>query len=309
MAIWFCCVCLQSSVVSDITLRSRIRQPPGGDERSVESEPRNSAEGNESSTPSVTLRPHDRTTDDSGSSVWFPHSPPSRRRLSAETEITEASPSESGSGHEEEGAPSVVSIDTAVPEPESGGEARRASRKRRQLWDHLRRGGENLRKRLCCCFSPSMTDQEEATSEGDGFRIGGGNLQTEGGILRSDVEMDSATSRHVQQVIDQHGGFAILAGDRLADYERRMHEMLETYFDRRSGLEILRLWRLDAARSMPLRVEMLPSSAPGQRILTLGDVRLLSSPRDPMDRRDDSLFRYFMSYEGLSQRMLIPGRA
>ena len=306
MTIWWWCVCLQS----DITLRSRIRQPHGGDERSVESEARTSGEGNESSTPSVTLRPHDRTTDDSGSSVWFPHSPPSRRRISAETEITEASPSESGSGHEEERAPSVVSIDTAVPEPELGGEARRPSRKRRQLWDHLRRGGENLRKRLCCCFSPSTTDQAEATSDGDdGFRIGGGNLQTEGGILRSDVEMDSATSRQVQHVIDYHGGFAILAGDRLADYERRMHEMLETYFDRRSGFEILRLWRLDAARSMPLRVEMLPSSSPGQRILTLGDVRLLSSPRDPMDRRDDSLFRYFMSYEGLSQRMLIPGRA
>jgi len=170
----------------------------------------------------------------------------------------------------------------------------------------LKGGCGNLRKRLCRCLSPKAAEQKRSSDE-EGFTIKDPDLKK--GILESRVQMNSFTAQQVQEVILEHGGFIVLSGERLEKYERRMNSMLDTCFDRRRGYEILRLWKLDAVRPSRLYAEMLPSAITENRFLTLEDVRLMNPPReDPYDRRDDSLFRYFMSYEGLSGRMLIPGR-
>lgn len=163
-----------------------------------------------------------------------------------------------------------------------------------------------MRKRLCRCLSPKAADQK-CSSEEERPRIT--EIQLKDGILQSRVQMNSITAQQVEQVVHEHGGFIVLSGEKLEKYERRMNTMLDTCFNRRRGYEILRLWRLDAVRPSRLYAEMLPSAITENRFLTLEDVRLMSPPReDPYDRRDDSLFRYFMSYEGLNGRMLIPGR-
>lgn len=106
----------------------------------------------------------------------------------------------------------------------------------------------------------------------------------------------------------EHGSAIVLKGERLEAYQQKMEMMLRTYFDRQAGNEILRLWKLDASRPSRLYAEMLPTENREPRYLTLGDVRLVNQRDNTLDRRDDSLLRYFMSYEGLHGRMLIPGR-
>jgi len=240
-------------------------------------------------------------TDPGGQLIGSPPASPSQRPLGPE--IKEATSSDNEQDSSNDKSPSEVSIGSSVPGPNQ-----RATRPnyRKRLWLSLKGGCGNLRKRLCRCLSPKAADQKRSSDE-ERFAIKDPDLKE--GILQSRVQMNSCEAQQVEELINEHGSFIVLSGEKLEKYERRMNTMLDTCFDRRCGYEILRLWKLDAVRPSRLYAEMLPSASTVNRFLTLEDVRLLSPPReDPYDRRDDSLFRYFMSYEGLNGRMLIPGR-
>jgi len=209
-------------------------------------------------------------------------------------EITPGEPSEhEGSSMDRSSRDSEITV--------WNGESSRSSNplKRGNVWLNLKQKGGNLRKRLCSCLSPKARELDD----GNGYRV----EPSAGSILRSEVEMNSFRASQVEQVLNEHGNFIVLKGERLNQYRQRIDAMLTEYFDRRSGYEILRLWRLDAIREARLNVELLPSSSTVRRHLTLSDIRLRDQP---YDYSDDSLFRYFMSFEGLRSSMLIPpGRA
>lgn len=245
----------------------------------------------------------DRTSelDPGGQQIGSPLSSPSY--WPGAPEIREATSSDNDQDNSNDKSPSEGSISVVVHGPAT--QTTRPNRRKR-VWLTLKGGCGSLRKRLCRCLSPKAVDDETPNHE-KGRRIE--DLHFEDGILHSNVEMNSLAAQEIEQVIQEHGGLIVLTGEKLLHHETRLLAMLKTCFEKRRGREILRLWKMDAVRPSRLHVEMLPSTSTERRFLTLEDVRLLNPPReDPYDRRDDSLFRYFMSYEGLSGRMLIPGR-
>eukprot|EP00210_Caulerpa_lentillifera_P007321 g6998.t1 len=318
----------QSSVLSDLTFQSLLIQPQnsGHDSQVFGSQSVVVVQDNADSSDSLTFpqsvveKVWDNTTTDIKrlSTVQaiasFPRIPSDvamEHPRAFETEITEAS------GNDEEeptrldsGVSTTSKVVSPVTYSDTAEETRvENSRKRRRFWQNLRdrrRAIVCFPKRLCRCLAPRFIESTTETTQYPVYEIKA--LDIEEGIVRSRVTIDSPTSKLLEQLVDQYGGFIILKGAKLDTYQARLDSILSKAFDRQVGYSVLNTWKSEKPeQSLELLESVHEIESYRNRVLTLADIDLTQVKRTTRsDDRENTLFRYFKSYQGLNQRMLAP---